>query len=347
MKISTRRGFTLVELLVVIAIIGILIGMLLPAVQNVRESGRRTTCANNLRQIALAALNYESAHQHFPAGMNGPSASNLSRVARPATPSPSDPDNGVYLGWAVYLMPFFEQENLRQQMQAASQDWDTPYGDLQDDNGKLIVSNVLPGFLCPSDVAPDNDFNSPYSDPTAVSDNLGLNSRSNYVGCMGVNTSIWSTWFMNSLNSRDNPNTATDWGIMGINSKTSFSQISDGSSNVMMFGERSSKANSLVWLEEEERIPRGSIWSGWNPGCNAPGHGALVSTLGCISRRSLTDAFTVNGTWSSTGVASSFHPSGANIALADGSVHFMEENIGFFTFCDLNVMADQTPTAWP
>ena len=63
---SSKKGFTLVELLVVIAIIGILIGMLLPAVQQVREAARRTECMNNLRQVALASLNFESAHMHMP-----------------------------------------------------------------------------------------------------------------------------------------------------------------------------------------------------------------------------------------------------------------------------------------
>ena len=66
---NNRSGFTLVELLVVIAIIGILIGMLLPAVQSVREAARRTQCMNNIRQLSLAALNYESAHMHFPSGV--------------------------------------------------------------------------------------------------------------------------------------------------------------------------------------------------------------------------------------------------------------------------------------
>jgi len=345
-SIARQRAFTLIELLVVIAIIGILVAMTLPAVQNVREAARRTTCLNNMRQISLAAQNFESAHARLPTGMNGP-VGWLSRTNRPVTPKPSNANSGLYIGWPVYLLPFVEQQNIHDELQQASNGWDTPFGASVNSSGELIVANVIPVFVCNSDVSVDGNFSEPYTDPAATSGGLGLHSKSNYVGCMGVNASVYSPWFMGSLNGSSNPHKRTDWGIMGINSRTELRDIGDGLSNVMIFGERSSAENTLSWLPPHERIPRGAIWSGWSPGCNAPGHGNLVSVLGCVSRRALPTAFTVNGSWSSTGVASSFHPGGANVAMADGSVHFLNENIGFYTFCDLNVMDDGATTPWP
>lgn len=352
MGISKRRGFTLVELLVVIAIIGILVGMLLPAVQNVREAARRATCLNNMRNVSLALHNYESANQRLPPGMNGPSNNgNQSRTPTPVTARPSNTNNGLYIGWQVYLLPFVEQNQIFEELNQASNNWNTAYGAATDDSGELIAGKVLPVFICSSDAAPDQDFNEPYSDPTAVAAGQ-LASKSNYIGCMGANSSPppkgpnSHRWFFQALNNRNSEFKDDDWGIFGINSRTEFRDITDGMTNVMVFAERWSAENTLVWLSDLERIPRGGIWSGWNPN-SAPGHGNLVSTLGGISRRSAPNLFTVNGTWSSTGVASSFHPGGANIAMADGSVHFMNQDIGFFTFCDLNVMADQNTTAWP
>jgi len=105
MSSGFKRGFTLVELLVVIAIIGILIGMLLPAVQSVREAARRTTCANNIRQLVLSCHNYESANRRFPPGT----------IYNEIGAGPFfDPDlvDGSGVTTLVFLLPFMEQGNL-------------------------------------------------------------------------------------------------------------------------------------------------------------------------------------------------------------------------------------------
>ena len=101
-----RRGFTLVELLVVIAIIGILIGMLLPAVQQVREAARRTTCMNNLRQIGLASLNFESARMSFP------TAGGQSNAFWDTGEELRQRHGHENLGWLYQILPFMEQQNL-------------------------------------------------------------------------------------------------------------------------------------------------------------------------------------------------------------------------------------------
>ena len=133
---AAARGFTLVELLVVIAIIGVLIALLLPAIQAAREAARRTQCSNNIRQFALAAIEFESAKKHFPTGVT-----NDLNVAG-GTAFPDD-----RLCWFHYILPFLEQQTLAsgvlQHVKTAA-------------NGSALnylpgLKAVLPGAMCPSD----------------------------------------------------------------------------------------------------------------------------------------------------------------------------------------------------
>ena len=146
-KRSARSGFTLIELLVVIAIIAILIGLLLPAVQKIREAANRMKCSNNLKQVSLGAHNYESTYQILPPGMNGDVSTN------PQPPGPSPSPNYQYIGVLAFLLPFCEQDNIYRQMNimpvgtasATAAQWWTA-----NPNWTLAHSKI-PIYTCPSD----------------------------------------------------------------------------------------------------------------------------------------------------------------------------------------------------
>ena len=128
MQTHSRRAFTLVELLVVIAIIGILIALLLPAVQIVREAARRTACLNNLRQIGLALQNHHSAHEAFPMG----------GTSWQITTKPAD----TQIAWSAFLLPYIEQTNVHQQL-----DFSTRFNSPQN---REAAAAILPVYICAS-----------------------------------------------------------------------------------------------------------------------------------------------------------------------------------------------------
>src|SRR5260370_25628504 len=135
---SIRRGFTLIELLVVVAIIGILVGLLLPAVQKVREAAARLSCMNNLKQMGLACHDYHDIHLAFPPGY----------VA-----TANFPDTTPGAGWAAFLLPHLEQDNLFKQIYLSQPVQDSP-----------AIQTIVKGYLCPPDTPPYSPF--PLTDPT-------------------------------------------------------------------------------------------------------------------------------------------------------------------------------------
>ena len=228
-----RRGFTLVELLVVIAIIGILIAMLLPAVQAVRAAARSTVCSNNLKQIGLASLNYESAFQHFPPGYLGPD---------PNDPTQNLEDNPCqqYTGTLVFLLAQMEQANIEGLVPAeylsvstlgqgpsGSQSCEIP--SWWNDAGLFELAQAkVPSFVCP--------------EMTEQPSRAIVSAHSFLEPLMIVNTGIRIENFNFGL-TRYRPcggEVSTISGRRGIlrnRSKTTFGEISDGTSNTILFGE--------------------------------------------------------------------------------------------------------------
>ena len=209
MKNKERRlAFTLVELLVVIAIIGILIGMLLPAVQQVRSAARRIACANQQRQMALAALNHESAFQSFPSGAQHASVSN------------SSTDLGW--GWRAQLLPFIEQQNLADQFDMRLR--------MNDAVNVPLLTSEVETYVCPS----NTDLNDVFHDMNGI-----RSTRANYIGNGGAFEDSFRPTLdqANAVMGRTLDTTYTGVGL---------SDITDGTSNTIFSAEVLAYASNPV-----------------------------------------------------------------------------------------------------
>jgi prepilin-type N-terminal cleavage/methylation domain-containing protein/prepilin-type processing-associated H-X9-DG protein len=205
-----RRGFTLIELLVVIAIIAVLIGLLLPAVQKVREAAARTKCTNNLKQIGLAAHNYHDANRHFPPGFT----SGITAAGDTTGPG---------WGWAAYLLPEVEQSALYGAIRL-----DLP---IEDPTNAAVRVRQVPVYVCPTDDAPQTWFATKYD---TSGNSLGQNcevAAANYVGNFGTT----------------DPGEDGD-GVLFRNSAITFQDVTDGTSTTLFAGERTFKVGPATWV---------------------------------------------------------------------------------------------------
>jgi prepilin-type N-terminal cleavage/methylation domain-containing protein/prepilin-type processing-associated H-X9-DG protein len=313
---ARRKGFTLVELLVVIAIIGVLVALLLPAVQAAREAARRAQCKSNLKNIALAVLNYESTKKKLPPGF----VSQSTEIEAWA--------------WSTYALPYLEQQAVYNRLRVNERRLADLFIAAKTNVQELQpVQTPLSIFRCPSDDTPSLvPFDgSPLKSPPRTSGQewerhfKGKYSKqllvqfepatSNYVGsrgfidrsCKGLGTNITElNWIGDPIECEGN---GVFQGLDGVSTK----QISDGTSNTFLLGERDSYCLAATWIGQRNPPGPDSWGAGWVLGrvsikLNHPETGA---------HNTCTEGF------------SSKHVGGAHFAYCDGSVDFISDDIEY------------------
>jgi prepilin-type N-terminal cleavage/methylation domain-containing protein len=307
------NAFTLVELLVVIAIIGVLVALLLPAVQAAREAARRTQCVNNLKQIGLTVQNYHDAHKKVPVSARPVGLTTAPRIAA-----------------LTHLLPYFEQGNLRDQFDL-TKNWGHA------DNRK-VVSTAIATLLCPSDpesetrldgIPENNPWEPNVSSPTDYSPTIWVDKRLATAGLADVTNS-------------DGNGVALDApGIMEYNNtNASFKSVTDGLSNTILFAESAGRpslfrAGKQVSNDPVSARPNSGGWARPASDLNIDGSTSDGTTdvgtcaVNCTNGIDIVESGYPHPYYNTfgTGEPYAFHPGIANHAFGDGSVRSIGEDI--------------------
>jgi len=316
-RARAHRGFTLVELLVVIAIIGILVALLLPAVQAAREAGRRSSCGNNLKQMGLALHNFHDTKGGFPAAIIHSGRYNNAGATPYKGPEVS------YQGqpYVVYnhtgfvaLLPFIEQSALfaqynYQYVASSSNPYGLPLGaDPNPNPNRLVASQILNVYSCPSDQKPLTETDGPRGTGFYERDNT---ARSNYFFSTGAYTDYDADWARTAPYAR---------GVFGNNGAARIADITDGTSNTLAIGEskqiHTSSSYGPYWGAGTHTAVHGrGYYSGFTP--NYP-YGTCSGNPNKMCQYA----------WG----FGSHHPTVTQFVLCDGSVRGIRDGMNYTTF---------------
>ncbi|MEZ6064405.1 MAG: DUF1559 domain-containing protein [Planctomycetaceae bacterium] len=320
-----RRGFTLIELLVVIAIIAILVALLLPAVQQVREAARKSQCQDHLHNIAIAVADYEISHSVLPPG---------------AFWSVPDPGGAAQKGSIlVHLLPYVEQKPLFDMIDFSLKNIDgatDPAGDLIRSKYSVAV------YLCPTDTAGDFYRDGEIGQLGATT--VGNNAAQNYAACVGSQTtggaggnpscactSPFHTLALQGAGERN--------GVSGVFTRSwrtiNIGDVVDGTSNVIYFGEIRPECSN-------------HHDNGWFVSNNGQGLTSTVNPVNYDScRRDATAGCNAWCNWQTELGFRSLHPGGCQFVMGDAAVRFFSENIDYNSYQRLGGKADGQPVSLP
>jgi len=296
-------GFTLIELLVVIAIIGVLIALLLPAVQAAREAARIASCSNNLKQMGMAVHTYHEAKGTFPPGgiTQGPCCSTLSGIC-----------------WSISILPHMDQQGLFDRYDSNAYN--------EDPVNQSVRQARVPVYMCPSEEGVDQ-LDIPESGPGGAWGRNLYYRRGSYRAVNG-SADVQIRWWDNDQNGTAHGGLPYGWrGIMhsvGTEGLTTESQadVKDGLSNTLMIGEMASVTHQT----------RRTFWCyTYTSYCNSTAfrHSATLLTDYDLCVDAVGDANPCKRGWGS------YHPNGLQFVAGDGSVHFISRQIDMYLFCAL------------
>ncbi len=301
-----RRAFTLIELLVVIAIIGILVGLLLAAVQQVRAAAAKLSCANNLKQIGLALHNYHATYHRFPPGgiTEGPCCKTLSKAT-----------------WTILILPFLEENALHQRYDLKRFN--------EDPSNEFVRKSLVSVYLCPSDPVPRRPI-VPESGPASILQLAYFPGSYRAVSGMSDGSGFFDNFDPKHPPPRNGAWRGvmhTHWENIGLGTER-LVNIVDGASNTLMVGECATGTNQQ----------RHTLWAYTYTSYNQSSAVAQPRTLlpdyeRCQAIGGPGDPNTCKRGWGS------FHPRGMNVLLCDGSVRFLSQNIDMNLFTHLATIA--------
>jgi prepilin-type N-terminal cleavage/methylation domain-containing protein/prepilin-type processing-associated H-X9-DG protein len=349
-KRGSRSGFTLVELLVVIAIIGILVALLLPAIQAAREAGRRISCGNNVKQLALSMHNYHDVHNSLPINYG---------TFNPAIQGSQYNTQNTGKSWMVGILPFIEQKKLYDQIAWNDPNDPTQPGRLAHDPNTRVAMTVLKGFMCPSDG--DNGRGRMTSRANSAATNAnpgniwGINNYKANAGAnwqWGVHASTQATEdrlpapFPGSGDGLNRGN-----GIICRNAEDNqasvnagfhdFAFITDGTANTFAVGEAVPRWCTHTWW----------WWfNGATATCGIPLNYKPPSVLAqdaAVTPSGFASLEAAWGNWENNYSFFSRHPNGAQFGMCDGAVKFVPDTVDFTLYKRLATAAGGRPAQLP